>query len=279
MHIYRLEKTVHIAGHDYFGRTASITFMPIDAPGWYWKMPDGSAIEIEPSMLRHNSRRLTLVHDNTKMEIFEHVGALRFMGLSGVLIESSPWPPYFGRTHELWQALKPQCKETDEPIRWVTPRAHTFWSYPQTHRNLKCRFTEMWPNKTKRLKITIEIDYADLVKDEKVYDIPNKELLEQILQAHSQGWPSWLHGPSTLLEWFPFRPRHECITWPQEHPQKKTLRLFAEHRLLDLLGALSVLLPADTMLSGNIRSVCSGHEADYHVVEQIREKGGLVPIP
>src|SRR3989338_8503885 len=278
MRFFKLEKTTRILGRDYFGRKSFIIFTPTRSPGWYWGMPNGNTMEIQPTMLQHNPRRLALVHDKAKIEFFEHIGALRFIGLSGVMMESSPWPPYFGRTHELWEALKPNCVESGESIRWVTPQTSATWSYAQTYHDLQSRFTEITPSEEKKLRITITIDYPRLGEYEKTYTIPDIELLEEIFQAHSQGWPSWPHKPSKLFAAVPFRPSHECITWPQEYPRRKALRLFAEHRLLDLLGALSVLLPPHGMLAGNIRSMCSGHKADYEVVQHIHTKGGLVPL-
>ena len=277
MHALHLRRSVTITGTDYFNRPASISFHPYDKAGWFWKTKDSGIQPITPDLLQYRKRRLSLIYGKDELTVFEHIGALRFTGLDGILIESSPWPPYHGRTLELWEALNPHCKDGGKALRWYTP------IHP-----VRCdcagnpkRFTKIVPSQNKCLTALVAIDYPDLGEIELCHGfdgLGDASTLESIFAAKSQGWPMWLYHPSRVLQWFPRRPPHKMMTWPQEHAPHEALRLFSEHRLLDMLGGISVLVPPGGMLAGNIVSMRSGHHGDMRVVSAV-SRSGIISIP
>lgn len=144
MHPIRLKSDVSIEAPNFWGFRGNVVFSPLieKSNWWFWKTDWGS-VRIEPEIIDRKTRRLRLSYENQKMEIFEHIGVLRWFGLCGVSIKSTPWPPYCGNSSAFWQALKPFCRvDASEEIKWYTLRKPVRWVYPMPRSNQRA-FTEI----------------------------------------------------------------------------------------------------------------------------------------
>lgn len=276
MNAIRLTQKVTIESPDFRGLKGKLTFYPLDSKnGWMWRSKESFLISINPAIVDNKVRRTRLYFQGRKLQIYEHIGVLRWFGLCGVSIESTLWPPYYGRAFEFWQAIKPLCEvDTSKDINWYTVREPVKWTYPKP-RNNQTAFTEIRPNAKKELKMKITCNYPGMGAWTSYFSFPNNEKLEELCLAYGQGWPPYLYHFSKIASkcgW----PHHKASTWVQEHGKGLiTLEQFINHRAADLLGALS-LLCRDGLLSASVTSICSGHEADINAI--IRADKLLYPL-
>lgn len=266
MHPIVLKKEVSVNGRDLFGRKAKITFYPIQGKerGWWWLMDKETfSLEMLPNIVHLGKRRTKLVAGVRKLEVFEHIGSLRWFGLCDLVIESTSWPPFHGRPLELWEAIKNSCeKDTSRDIPWYTLKEPVRWTYPKCRAGLTA-FTEISPSTEKRLKIRVIGKYLGLPPYQLTYVFPDPAL-EEILAVHSQGLPSMLYHLLKIPSLFGW-PHHDKFVWQQNHAEEEIWGKFVQHRVADLLGILTFLC-RDGLLSADVTSVCSGHKADINVV-------------
>ncbi len=261
----RLKQKVEVTGRDYFGRPASISFTPSETPGWFLE----GGIPITPDIVNHSTRRMVLQSGCVTLNIFEHIGVLRYLGLDEVTISSTPWPPYI-TAGELWRKLQEHVEAVGE-MEWVC------MNYPKMCIGV-CdkegnRSTKMSQGTVGKMQITIRIDYKNLPHSEPLRcSLPSDEgeaTLLHSLDVGSQGWPPKLYHLSRVISVFGW-PHHKLITWPQEHSPQETVSRFMQHRLVDLLGCLAVACPPGRLLSGNVVSEQSGHKGDIDLIGQIQ---------
>ena len=158
MHPIVLKNRVDITGPNFWGLKGKLTFFPTLVSGWRWNINPAYPI-IEPSIVANKQRRLRLSYYGKKLEIYEHLGVLRWFGLCNLFIESSPWFPYYGRSIEIWQAIKPFCEEnTSKEIKWYTIEKPVRWEYPELRGGQKA-FTEIQPNTEQALEMKITGSY------------------------------------------------------------------------------------------------------------------------
>lgn len=271
----RLTQPVEVVGRNYFGLASRMLICPTNRPGWYWNVL-GKEIPITPNMIEGRKRRVAIKDpdSNTSINVFEHIGVLRALGLDGVVFSSDPWPPYDGCAQTLWDALSPYTTMGRQTIPWSTVP----YEFVGMCSNRK-RYTRIQPNNQKRLYVTVVVDYPSLGRHELQFEVSDtqEEVVDKgFISVGSQGWPRGLYPLSktaSLLHW----PHHKNIVWPQHYRPDETIRKFAEHRMLDVLGDISLLFPQGGMLSANILSHCSGHEADVEVVKHFA-RNKLIPL-
>lgn len=266
MHPIQLKSEVIIEGPNFLGLKGKITFSPLKPEyGWVWQDDRSFFISINPAIVDDKTRRTRLFFQGKKIEIFEHIGVLRWFGLCGLSIKSSSWPPYYGRALEFWEAIKPVCEEdTSKEINWYTVKEPVRWTYPKP-RNNRIAFTEIRPNAKKELKMEVRCSYPGFGGYTLYFCFPDNKELEKLCSVHTQGWPPYFYCFSRIASkcgW----PHHKAAIWIQDHGKELlTLEKFVYHRAADLLGTLS-LLCQDGLLSANVISVCSGHKADIETV-------------
>ncbi len=267
-----LTEAVTVEGKDVWGRRGWIRFSPSRMSGWHWKTSSGETVAIDKEIVAYNKwlRFISLSYGGHSIHIWEHIGVLRFFGLDGILVESSPWPPYHGRAFELWRALYPHARRSEEMIPWCTPEYDAEWHYGGVRQG---GYTRIVPILEKKLGLTVTADYEGIGAKTIRFTIDSRipfELasnMDPVIEAHSQGWPRrryWFCLLLQLLGW----PHFYNVTWPQHQDSRQTIELFARHRVGDLLGALS-LLSHDKLPACMVWSVKSGHEADLHVLEKM----------
>lgn len=265
----RILETVNLNGLDYFGRKAHISFSHNPTGGWLWNHHKCSNIVIGPELLSHKKRRIALQYNGSALNIFEHLGVLRWCGFEDVIIQSDPWPPYFGRSKEYFDILFDNSEEVDGDFGWFTLKEKVKFEYG------KGRYTEIIPNKNKTLHLRVICDYRGLGRGELSLKLPeHKDILIDLLEVYSQGWTSFLFYPSWLASKLHLWLHHQEVIWPQ-HCGQDTLILFLKHRMLDLLGALAFMHPTK-MLSGTVISFCSGHKGDIGAIEKVKDNVTLL---
>lgn len=263
MNLFRLEEPVSITGPDYFGRKSNITFSPTlpHKRGFFWKYdPVKPSIHISEAFASTFKRRMALTCENAMLNIYEHIGVIRWAGLDGIEISSSQWPPYHGRPLEIYQALFEKSVQTAHPLRWCTTSKSIQQDYPGSMK----RYTALIPSEKPGLEVIIICEYPGLGKKELHYSW-SQDLIPAF-SAHSQGWPQWAYYPARIAKFFGW-PHAEHIDWPQNHHEQKTLDLFCMHRLVDLLGDIS-LFHSTRFFAGTIISHCSGHWADLQLAKR-----------
>lgn len=264
MQLLALQKSVTIYGEDFFGRPAYIKFHPCEKPGWYWLYKPGrEPVPISKEIAFCNLRRITLKYARQSLEIYEHIGVLRWLGLDGVVIESSRFPPYHGRAYELWEALKPLCKPNGEKIKWLKPQNPEIGICSE-----KKRYVEFGFHGRSDLDLQIIIDHPKIGRKECFYSLPGNGI-KKILSAPTLGKPACLYYFSKICGLLKIWPHHNCLTWPQAVSNGELLNNIIKHRLADLLGALS-LLSNEGLPLGRLVSYCGGHEADINLIKKIR---------
>jgi hypothetical protein len=259
----RLSKPVTVVGKDILGRKAKTTFYPCHNPGWHW-MCEGELIPINSKLVVGTRRRITLGYKKYRLEIYEHLGAIRFTGLDYIAVQSSQWPPYFGRIAEFWESLKPHCVDGDGEVPWTeVDGAHRGVYLPNSGHPRSLQIT---PDLREKLDIIVEIDIPEIGHKTITCSLPSD--LSEFFNAYTLGWPSWLYYPSTLankiLDWS----HHERITWQKNNINCQLLKKVALHRVADLLGALSLISHVH-LISGEVISYRGSHRLDVAIIRDM----------
>lgn len=268
-----LSESVTHTGLNIIERPARITFSPFPELGWWWKTPSGSIgpIKLETTSPVVRCNCLTLRRRLDLLAIYEHIGALKWTGLTGVLVESTPLPPYDGRVIEQWEALQFKTEATEDPIHWVTGR-HDGETMIY-HQKVPDGFIQYLPSYFPELKVTIHIDYPGLGEYKLVWQ-SHQEPLTSAFNAFTQGYSKWHQQVANFIGWAHL----DKVNWNDgTWSNQITLQRYALHRLADLLGALS-LVTNDKLLAGEIISYGAGHAEDLRLIKQIVQ-GGLNVLP
>jgi hypothetical protein len=262
MKLFKLGQSVALTGRDHLGRKSELLFTPTypHKNGFFWRHTAGApAVPISAEFAAARSRRISLEHGEQALNIYEHIGALRWAGLDGIEIScSSDWPPYFGRTLELYKALSDYIVQMPDEMRWCTVDSQVRIRYTGEPK----RFTALYPTDQPRLNVVIICDYPGMGRKELNYIWPHD--LMPAFSSFTQGWPSWAYYPSQLAGLFGW-PHAKRICWKQRS-RESTLEMFCLYRLTDLLGGLSLIHPT-RFFAGTVVSYCSGHWADIHAIK------------
>jgi hypothetical protein len=267
--VFVLKSQVVYKGPDFFGRKSELKFTPRymkDPSCWLWRAPSdsGNVHEIEPGLVRCERRRIELVNGLGSLNVYEHIGVLRFFGLIGGLeIGGIGWPPYDGRASGLWNVLRPACitEKITLPLYSVSKTVRYEYS---TFRGGRRAFTEIGPSRDGKLTLDIMRSFPGLGEYRERFQFPNKALLEKICDVRTLGWPPKAYYVSRFFSAFGW-PHHDSVIWSQDHDKQGLLRSIVWHAALDTLGVLS-LLCRDGYFVADVVSECSGHEADVGAV-------------
>jgi UDP-3-O-acyl-N-acetylglucosamine deacetylase len=257
---WRLCEPVTLTGRDFWGRKTGIHLAPSRESGYYWRYSKHMQAEpIDWQLAYRSRRRITLHVGRARFEAYEHWGVLRWLGLDNVVFEINGWPPY-DTVDAFWKQIKPCCEAVDDDQPWFTIASNL-----RAGRRRGDGFTEVVPRGDSGLAVRIQCVYRGIGAKTSDFNIPSDALAEAI-EAGTQGWPRWCYYPSRVassLCW----PTHQKIVWLQEYGVA-TRELFVKHRLVDLLGALS-LFRYQGLLAARVHSYCGGHETDITCLKQI----------
>ncbi|MES2930160.1 MAG: hypothetical protein V4665_00025 [Patescibacteria group bacterium] len=266
----RLLRAVTVRGRNIFGMPAWITFTPTGGHGWYLQDTHTNALApINKTLIRCGKNTLYARNRSTTIHELEHIMSLRWFGLDCVSITGSHWPPAYS-TEEYWMHFCTSdlilSKEEDNIPVFDIIGAHKHYS------NLKgmVRGTHIgaapktYPG-FGEISIEVFIDYKGIGRNTKFYDL---ESFASVAGTYPQGYPFYRYYACkafSLIGW----PHMKRVVWPQKYKKEKTLNLFADHRALDIFGALAMI--HHRMLPGNFHfsSICSGHLYDMHAIKNI----------
>jgi len=275
MKALHLSKPVAICGPNYFGPSSTITFSPHKESGWWWRMHDGSLVAIDYKIASLNKRRITLESPRQRLEVWEHIGCLRFVGLDAIVIESDTWPPHFGHAGGLWEQLKPHVDEAGYHVPLCGVATDVACMEHSATQNKSVTWCTV--SNAHQLTIEVYINYKGLGEYRHNFTVnlngDTERVFDQILHAPSQGWPMWLRPIQQTLNLAGLGPVWESVNWPQDCTSTSTaLHLFALHRIQDILGAMS-LVDAKRLPTGQVTSHCAGHRHDLAMIMNLSDPG------
>ncbi len=260
MTAFRLNRPVSIVGPNFFGRPAQLDFIPGTSPEWLM----AGRHKITPELITGSRRRLTIGGTRTRLEVAEHVLPPRCMGLQGVVLAGSAWPPYHGRTAEVWNALKPHVIEVPAVDRFYTTSYELAWVYPRKRGGKEAYVTITPETRSPKLTLDITCDYPGLGRRSRTFVLPDQAVFEEIFQARPLGHPAFLEWLARKRRWS----HYDKVMWAnREMVYNDVLAEIILHRAQDLLGALAFLYQ-DGMFVGRVRSVCAGHKADAEALKR-----------
>lgn len=271
MHPLRLTQRVSVRRRGFSGKHGEVIFRPIadkDDGDWYLRLQTGGRVIIDAQLMRRFGQQITIkAHDGTKCDIYEHIGVLRWFGLTGVEVQVIGCAPYYGRALELWQQLKPYVQEdTSRELPWYTPTEAKRWEYP-TPRGGKTAYVELQPSSTRELTISASCSFKGIGELQLNFRVPEEQQLAEICSGYPAGLPAYRYGVGRFVSAFGW-PHFQCVAWPQRMSPQEFLESVLRHRVLDALGALS-LVCKDGLVAGHLTTKCAGHAADVGVVSQV----------
>ncbi len=210
-------------------------------------------------MLSSFLRHLRLRHGRKLARIIDHVLALRFLGLDCVciVIERGSRVPYFGNGMPYLRSVL----DALQPDGYLQRCTLTNTAIPRIKNPRKLLVFE--PRSDERLQIKVGIDYGN---DKRIFSgehryVVNEETILECAEAKGLGeyeWTKllieWLHG----MRW----PHANEFVWRGQIDPQVLGKTLARHRVWDLLGALSVSVPAGCMPEGSITTTLAGHTED-----------------
>jgi len=200
----------------------------------------------------------------TTAHVLEHFLPLKFFGLFGLRMSSTHCLPYFGNALPFVDQVLRATKEVVLDLPVITVSQKCSWFYPKKRAG-RTAFTALSPRSDGKVVMSVTIDYQGLGLLTKTYAFPDDELLYEISSVRTQGWPRSRFLVSRVLSAVGLWRHHNSVEWPQNYVSTETvLNRFCDHRALDLLGALGLLVNGHR-LSVDVVSVCSGHFADIEV--------------
>jgi hypothetical protein len=270
------EKSVSVMGHSLLGIPADpLVFVRADHSSLEWERRTFGRVDF-----RKRLRQVSLEAPNGKtFPVFEHVGPLAAIGLRGVTMKTGRVVPHISRTSDVWNALKPHVQPSDFELTPVTPRETLRYFCGSD------RYIEFGPTNDGLLTIQVEVSYPDILNGRYYWDqyvFPDTALLERVFAARTLGL---LRPPFQFLEPLvsraTFFPVVRDAVWKrmyERYEQRALLREICDHRVQDILGALSLATHGRHYPCGKIRSHKGGHDCDLPLVRELRRPGMLVPL-
>ena len=266
--------TVIVTGNSFTSNAfASITFTPTKEPGWYLQTKEG-LVPINSRIAYCKKGRIVISAFGTTINVWEHIGALRFMGISNVIVsipketKSKPyWPPYLGGAGAYYRELRSSIIETDEEIQFIKPSINCHWSYPSRRNG----FTAV--NQDDCFSIKAKSGWTPLQTTEKTIKLLDENfqtlLTNEIFTARPQGYPHWAYYVAYCAEIFGWGNFH-YISWLKDAKSFGQLQQLQQewenHRLQDVLGAAS-LAHHDFLPYCRIHTEFGGHQSDVAAIK------------
>ncbi len=258
---YVLREPIEIHGFDFWGRRVSVRLEPTGKPGWFWRV-DGIDMPVDKRLVANKRNRITLVFGRRRLHVFEHLGALRFSGLDGIrIVTSDSWLPYDGCADMYWKACSPHMEQAGELTPYAVRSPSSVAMFEPFQRSVT-----LSPMPAYCLSVAIHIDYPGIGPHGESFSFPGTRFAA-VARVKTQGYPASRIHLAELLSLFGW-PHRDNVIWPSEHDSRLVKRLFARHRALDVLGALSVLCPPGGILVGTYASWCAGHGQDVELVRK-----------
>lgn len=253
----KLIKEVTVPGKNFLRQKSSITFLPAGKPGWWLRTKHAGDVPIDHRIARHKEGRIQLCCGGTRLNVWEHIGALRFMGIDGVIVVvHNSWPPFLGGM----RGYRPYFLEKgvtvdDGVLPIIKPKKYErYESY-----NHILATTAISPSE--KLVLNVQAKWGDLpwYSERLVVEEISNGLWEDIWNSKPQGWPKGRSPFFTLLIRLFKNLNREEVAWIKDFPDEKSASYgWGLHRVQDILGCASlcshIALPVmqyDSYLAGH----------------------------
>ncbi|MFA7191712.1 MAG: hypothetical protein WC089_00215 [Candidatus Paceibacterota bacterium] len=262
-----LKEPVLISGKDYWGRSAWIKFSPSVRSGWWWKTKDG-VIPINHKIAEKRRGQISLCSGSESIAVWEHIGVLRFLGFDCVEVESSPWAPYDGSALIYYEHLEGKFAVSGSNIPWVRITEDVKSAYDPNKRDGYVKISPVLSdgNEVADLCLSVEAGWSPLPSINRTVFASDQDYLLSILGVKAQGYPHYLYNVAKVASKLGY-PHFKELTWLEDHGPEKTAELFFSHRVLDLLGCMS-LCHHEYLPVGHVESRFAGHEVDLSAVKK-----------
>lgn len=257
-----LTNPVTIHGRGAFGGDAELTLKPTDQPGIFWSV-EGEDIPLSKTRISAHPRFhfLALSYGRSILRVPEHLlGFLYACGIDEVSIHSKRLP-YDGCAKQFYEQILGA-----EDVRTTGKFAYYTVNEPVEVSLQSGRTLQFIPNESPgALEYEIKIDYRGIGRYALCSNLFAADLRQLACsRAFGRGYLKFL---SERLG------RFEQYVWLDD-TGPKGLEEIAQHRLLDLLGALTYVTPPKGRLVGKVVSPpFAGHRTDMLLLEGIDRVG------
>lgn len=256
-----LTRAVHIVGKNFLGLRADVLLEPTKQPGWWWQTGKRE-VPLYDCTAQTSIDGLTLCFEDKKLHAVEPLLVLRCMGLDNVCISSQSGRfPFAGSSALFWEQVQPALKKSGELEPYLLPRAVI---------GVGLRTLRTEPS-TKPLRVSAYIEYSPREKAKYNFSFG---LDSSVLSARRiWPWKSFLAHVAAGALW----PHKKEFLYPKKtDANKKLLMESAQRRVLDILGALALIIPPRGMLCGQVQSTRTGRSEDLELLHQC--SGRLQPL-
>ena len=245
-----------VVGPNFLGSPSSIDFLPAGRPGWFWRTKKGD-IPIDHNIVVSKKGRLQARCDDERLEVIEHIMALKFLiGLDQVILAPhNPWPPYLGGAGGYAKQLSKSWLQTDYDFGTIEPKRD---SLVQLNNKLATEVS-IAKSKTPGLSITVHSHWAPLPQYQDTVTLESINVRQDILNARPQGYPAhreYFADLATMLGW----PNKKYVSWiDRSKPLIETSYEWWCHAVQDCLGELA-LCHYQKIPSAKVLRWCAGHK-------------------
>ncbi|MFZ2072624.1 MAG: hypothetical protein WA101_01735 [Minisyncoccia bacterium] len=271
-----LTRDVTVPGPNFFGTKSSITFVPVEEPGWFLLVGEGEKLQkipIDHRIASYCSGRIKISFNSTEINIWEHIGALRFLGIDGIGVKvpvGSKWPPYLGGAAAYYKELVPYIKTIDEKIPEIKIRGCSSWrDLSKIERIVFIAETANGSMQNRSLILDVSAQWKPFPEDHIWLNVGEESrdfLINEVFQSKPQGYPLSRYYAAKTASFFGW-PNMKYISWANDF---KSPEEFAHqcclHRVQDFLGGLS-LASHFALPKGSAYSLNGGHKGDLRVVK------------
>jgi hypothetical protein len=252
---------------DVFGRKTSISFHPAGKPGWYLRYGN-SVIPIDYKIAFSQGSYIQLrCNTLTMLNIYEHIGVLRWLGYDGVEIEmhDNKWPPYGGAVLYLEFFSKELWFENDgSTVERIAPQRHAeSFRFNTLDSSAKISFTT-----DEKLHLNVVSHWKGLppYSSRFLFEELSPSVQSEIWTARPQGYPHYQKRIAQFVSKIGW-PNKDRISWKGEQDNKMVSREWFFHAVQDTLGALSLCDPV-ALPTLSYHRVKGGHFVDLDVIKK-----------
>ena len=255
--------------------------MPNYEPGVFWKLPAGNGnfkyIPIDWRIAKlsrlHN---IYLQYGWNFLHVYEHISAVRGMGLDSFCISGSWWPPYV-TTGTMVDHIRPYLQETTEDIPFLT-FSGSYGPLKDIHRNGLESSIALDPADFGELILDTRIKYERYNIEQHDFDVMSPELLNRIFYVGPQGVLRWQAKVSKIFD----LQYDKVVVFPENEPDLRVLsQKFIDHTKVDRIGEF-MLFSHTHHPSCKVISDCAGHYLAMKLIKHVAIQEGFqlqIPMP